>query len=147
MDSHQKYLQILCRLSRTCSKINKQRNQMLLSRVHPVGVLEFLPVFDSLQRLVFALGCCYHLCKLVVKDFAHLDWLRLPKTSMDWGSRSNNQEPLAFKPSQSHAHSVVGLRVQRFENGDLDDRNVSLGVHDHHRDEDSMIVTPLCIGL
>ncbi len=41
----------------------------------------------------------------------------------------------------------MGLRVQRFKNGDLYDRNICLRVHNNEWNKDSMVISPLCISL
>lgn len=62
---------------------------------------------------------------------------------MDRCTRPDNQETLASESAEGDAHAEVRFGAEGLEDGDLDDGDVGLGVHDHEGDEDAVVVAAL----
>ena len=140
MDTHQVYLQISWIFSWTSTSIKKKWNKMLLSRMHNLRIFQLFPCLNAIQQLLLTFLPLEHIHEFSVKDSTYLHWLRLTKTSMTGWTRLNNEETLFFQSSKSNPHTKMCFRIERFENGYLNDRNISLGIHNHHRNKNSMIV-------
>lgn len=140
MESHQENFQIFWIFSRTSTCIDEKRDKMFLSGMHYLRIFQFFPCLNSIQQLFLAFITKKHVCELSVKNFTYLNRLRLTKTSMAWCTRANNEKTLLLQSSESNTHTKMSFRIEWFSYRNLNDGNISLWVHDHHGNKNSMII-------